>query len=130
RLQAEELIAKFRTDARHGRLNLPKGRKIHFCFAEAAKAYMKKLEEEGGKDLVAKLYRLEQHLIPFFGNISLSKICTFDIERYKKFRAETAKPGTINRELSVVSHMINKALDWKWLDNKPCNIKRLKEDSG
>ncbi len=130
RLQAEELIAKFRTDARHGRLNLPKGRKLHFNFAEAAKAYLKKLEEEGGKDLVAKLYRLEQHLIPFFGNISLSKICTFDIERYKKFRAETAKPGTINRELSVVSHMMNKALDWKWLDHKPCNIKRLKEDSG
>lgn len=130
RLQAEELVAKFRTDARHGRLNLPKGRKLHFNFAEASKAYLKKLEEEGGKDLVAKLYRLEQHLIPFFGNISLSKICTFDIERYKKFRAETAKPGTINRELSVVSHLMNKALDWKWLDHKPCNIKRLKEDSG
>lgn len=131
RLQAEELIAKLRTDARHGRLNLPKGRKLHFTFAEAAKKYLEKLEEEGGKDLVAKKYRLDIHVIPFFGNMILNKICTFDIERYKKARCEAnAKPGTINRELSVISHLLNKALDWKWLDHKPCNIKRFKEDSG
>jgi hypothetical protein len=37
RLQAEELIEKLRTDARHGRLNLPKGRKLQFNFSEAAK---------------------------------------------------------------------------------------------
>src|SRR3989338_3273660 len=66
RLQAEELIATFRTDARHGRLNLPKGRKLQFSFAEAAKTYLLKLEEEGGKDIKAKTYRLDQHLTPFF----------------------------------------------------------------
>lgn len=131
RVQAEELIAKLRTDARHGRLNLPKGRKLQFTFAEAAKKYLAKLEEEGGKDIDAKTYRLDMHVIPFFGDIVLNKICTFDIERYKKHRqAANAKPGTINRELSVISHLINKAIDWKWLDHKPCNIKRFKEDSG
>ncbi len=131
RLQAEELIAKFRTDARSGRLNLPKGRKLQFTFAEAALKYLEKLEAEGGKDLVAKKYRLDMHVTPFFGDMILNKICTFDIERYKKARKEAnAKPGTINRELSVISHLINKAIDWKWLDHKPCNIKRFKEDSG
>lgn len=30
----------------------------------------------------------------------------------------------------MISHLINKAIDWKWLDHKPCNIKRFKEDSG
>ncbi len=131
RLQAEELISTFRTDARHGRLNLPKGRKLQFTFADAAKKYLLKIEEEGGKDITAKTYRLEQHLVPFFGEQSLTKLCTFDIERYKKHRlAAKAKPGTINRELAVISHLVNKAVDWKWLDHKPCNIKRLKEDSG
>ncbi|EKD74385.1 MAG: Integrase family protein [uncultured bacterium] len=131
RLQAEELIAKFRTDARHGRLNLPKGRKLHFTFAEAAKKYLEKLEKEGGKDIDKKTYRFDQHLIPFFGEILLNKLCTFDVERYKKHRhSGNAKAGTINRELAVISHLLNKALDWKWLDHKPCNIKRLKEDSG
>lgn len=131
RLQAEELIAKFRTDARHGRLNLPKGRKLQFTFAEAAKKYLQKLEEEGGKDIAAKTYRLDQHLIPFFGQTVLTKLCTFDIERYKKHRLSVnAKSGTINRELAVISHLLNKAMDWNWLDHKPCNIKRFKEDSG
>jgi hypothetical protein len=103
RLQAEELIATYRTDARHGRLNLPKGRKLQFTFAEAAKKYLEKLAEEGGKDIKAKVYRLDQHIIPFFGDITLNKLCTFDIERYKKHRQELkAKPGTINRELSVI----------------------------
>jgi len=131
RLQAEELIAKFRTDARHGRLNLPKGRKLQFSFSEAAKKYLQKLAEEGGKDLKAKAYRLEQHIIPFFRDVPLNKMCTFDIERYKKHRHDSkAKPGTVNRELSVISHLLNKAVDWNWLDHKPCNIKRLKEDNG
>lgn len=131
RMQAEELIANLRTDARHGRLNLPKGRKLHFTLEEAAKKYLTKLDEEGGKDIIAKTYRLTMHVLPFLGSIALDKLCTFDIERYKKNRlALNAKPGTINRELSVISHLINKAMDWKWLDHKPCNIKRYKEDSG
>jgi hypothetical protein len=33
-----------------------------------------------------KGYRLKMHLIPFFGNTQLSKITTFDVERYKKQR--------------------------------------------
>lgn len=131
RLQVEEVIAKFRTDARQGRLNLPERRKSQLSFSEGAKKYLQKLEEEGGKDIAKKAYRFHQHLVPFFGETSLNKLCSFDIERYKKHRlTNNAKPGTINRELAVISHFLNKALDWAWLDHKPCNIKRLKEDSG
>jgi integrase len=39
-----------------------------------------------------------------------------------------AKNGTINRELAVLSHLINQAMEWRWLDYKPCNIKLLKEE--
>ena len=49
RNQAEDLIAKLRTDARHGRLNLPQGRKLIFGFSQAAEKYLNKLKEEGGK---------------------------------------------------------------------------------
>ena len=48
--QAEALIAKIRTEAREGRLSLPKGRKTHLSFAAAANVYLKKLKEVGGKD--------------------------------------------------------------------------------
>jgi integrase len=131
RLQAEELIAKLRTDARHGRLNLPKGRKIIFSFKEAAEKYLQKLITEGGKDLVMKQQRLKLHLLLFFENFPLDKITPSDLERYKKYRLdEKAATGTINRELAVLSHLLNKAIEWKWLEKKPAIIKRFKEDQG
>jgi len=100
RTQAENFIERARTDARAGRLNLPTGRKIHLSFASAAKMYLSKLKEEDGKDILKKAQWLRHHLIPFFGKRSLSKITTFDIERYKKSRRDQgAAAGTINREL-------------------------------
>src|SRR5512143_2040656 len=78
RTQAEEFIEKVRRDAREDRLALPKGRKVALNFREAAEKYLHKLEEEGGKDIDAKCRRLNQHLMPFFGDLPLSKISSFD----------------------------------------------------
>lgn len=147
RTQAEEFIEKARQDAKTGRLNLPKGRKLSLSFREAADKYLAKLAQEGGKDLAMKRYRLEHHLVPFFGDMSLSKITTFDVERYKKQRGTEptmrtngpggkpayggpTKPATINRELAALSHLLTKAVEWGWLDHRPATIKRLKENSG
>ena len=130
RQQAEEFIAKMRTDARHDRLNLPKGRKLTLSFEEAAEKYLEKLKEEDGKNISKKREQLKLHLVPFFKDKPLSQIVTFDIERYKKHRITKAKNGTINRELAVLSHLLNKAMEWKWIEFKACQIKRLKEDQG
>ena len=148
RTQAEDFISQARTDAKHNRLSLPRGRKRSLLFREAARAYLSKLREEGGKDLIAKQSRLELHLIPFFGSKPLSAIGTFDVERYKKerrnersikssirgklrtFKTTPASKGTINRELAVLSHLLNKAVEWGWLEKHPARIKRFREDSG
>ncbi|MBP6717858.1 MAG: hypothetical protein KA173_03230 [Rhodoferax sp.] len=83
-------------------------------------------------------------LYPFFGERQLSKIATFDVERYKKSRAGEAvmrangpggkpafgdetKPATINRELAALSHLFSKAVEWGWVDHRPATIKRLKD---
>jgi integrase len=131
RKQVEGYIEQTKTDARNGRLNLPKGRKTALGFKQAGNQYLSRLDEEGGKDLKAKRMRLNEHLIPFFKDQSLTGIVTFEIERYKKFRSkEKAAPGTINRELAVISHLFNKAIEWKWISHRPAVIKRLKEDAG
>ncbi len=149
RTQAEEFIEKVRRDARDDRLALPKGRKIALSFKEAGGKYLKKQEEEGGKDLDAKRRRLNQHLIPFFGDMPLSKVTSFDVERYKKQRSqekaisggEKQKPkdetklkltskGTVNRELAVLSHLFNKAVEWGWMPARPAKIRRHQEDQG
>ena len=147
RTQAEEYIDKARQDAKAGRLNLPKGRKLALTFREAASQYLTKLVLEDGKDLPMKGYRLNMHLTPFFGDTQLSKITTFDVERYKKQRGSelvarpngpggkpsvggATKPATINRELAALSHLFSKAVEWGWVDHRPATIKRLKEHSG
>ena len=147
RTQAEEFIDKARQDAKAGRLNLPKGRKLALTFSEAASQYLAKLVQEDGKDLPMKGYRLNMHLTPFFGATQLAKITTFDVERYKKQRGGelvvrpngpggkpsvggVTKPATINRELAALSHLFSKAVEWGWVDHRPATIKRLKEHSG
>src|SRR5437868_4482546 len=131
RTQAESFIERTRTAARDGRLNLPQGRKIALGFQEAAEKYLEKLAEEGGKDLVMKRRRLTLHLVPFFGDSSISNINSFDIERYKKSRREEkAKEGTVNRELAALSHLLSKAVEWKWLQHRPTKIVRYKEGNG
>lgn len=154
REQCEQFIAQAKTDARQGRLNLPKGRKLVLSFKEAAESYLKKSSEEGGRNLSKKATHLHNFLIPFFKDTPLAKMSSFDLERYKKSRLdshsmrggdrvsqvarETGKqkgaligkvtPGTINRELATLSHLLTQAVNWGWLDHKPVKIKRLKEE--
>ncbi|MGH8627573.1 MAG: tyrosine-type recombinase/integrase, partial [Gammaproteobacteria bacterium] len=124
-------IERARTDARHGRLNLPKRRKVVLGFAQAGQDYLAKLEEEDGKDIVKKRYRLKEHLVPFFGDKPLAKVETFHVDGYKKARLEAgAAAGSVNRELATLSHLFTKSVEWKWVDHKPAVIKRLKEDKG
>lgn len=129
RTQAESLIEKLKQDAKQGRLNLPKGRKTSLGFAEASQNYLRKLNEEGGKDLIMKERRLRLHLVPFFKDMPLFQMSNFDVERYKKHRlAQKPSQGTINRELAALSHLFTKAVEWKWIDKRPATIRRFKEE--
>jgi hypothetical protein len=131
REQCENAIEKLRTEAREGRLNLPKGRKVALGFEEAATKYLEKSKEEGGKNLKKKAQHFRDHLTPFFSNKPLAKIATFDIERYKKARLEAGiTPGTLNQELATLSHLLGKAVEWNWIEHKPAKINRAKEQTG
>lgn len=150
RTQAEAFIEQARTDARHDRLTLPKGRKTALSFKDAAHKYLKRLAESGGKNMRAKDQHLHQHLIPFFGDQPLSKVVAFDVERYKKHRlaqevhaggswrngqwirkptGRTTSPATLNRELATLGHMLNCAIEWEWIKARP-KAKLLKEGDG
>ncbi len=110
RLEAEELIAKLRTEARQGRLHLSKGRKLVLSFREAAEKYLQKQREEGGKNYHRKEGELKRNLIPFFAGKPLDQISTSEIECYKKSRSEkNFKNSTINRDLATLSHLFSKA---------------------
>ena len=137
REQAWDFITKAKVDAKEKRLNLPKARKTQMLFREAANKYLARLSLENGKDLKMKEMRLKYHLVPFFKNTPLSGLSSFDIERYKKSRLaqrvmqanRMTTKGSVNRELAVLSHMLNKALEWGWIDKLPCRVKKFNEEA-
>lgn len=145
RTVAQEFISKVRHDAREDRLHLPKRRKVPLTLSGAATLYLDRLREEGGKEIDRKRQRLQQCLLPFLGEFGIDKITSFDIERYKKHRLSQHiqtrkkvvpgqtlplnKPATVNRELAALSHLLNKAVEWGWIERQPAKIRKLKEDN-
>jgi hypothetical protein len=124
--QAEVFIEKARTEAREGRLSLPRGRKVALGFAAAADKYLAEMEESGGKNVKAKRRHLKMHLVPFFKDQPIAALSTFGVERYKKQRlAAGAAIATTNRELETLRHAIGVACEKKWLAAPPCKIRRL-----
>ena len=131
RTQAEEFIAQARSDARAGRHNLPKGRKLALSFGSAADDYLERLEQGGGKNLPTKHRHLRRYLKPYFGAMRLDGITGFTIDKYKKRRLDQgASSATVNRELATLSHIFSRALEWRWLDRLPARPKKLAESVG
>jgi integrase len=129
--EAREFLEQARVDARHGRLNLPQGRKLALTFAQAADQYLRRLDESGGKNMVAKRRQLRTYLKPHFGAMRLDALSGFAIERYKKQRADKgASAGTVNRELATLSHLMNRSVEWRWLARLPARPKKLAESGG
>lgn len=77
RSQCEEFIAKTRTEAKEGRLSLPRGRATPLTFKAAAKIYLERQERAGAKNLDAKGRHVKLHLNPYFGNMRLERITSF-----------------------------------------------------
>jgi integrase len=61
----------------------------------------------------------------------LPKLTTAMIEQYKIQRSQQVKPATVNRELSLLKHMLAKAVEWGYLKSNPAKpVKLLKEPPG
>lgn len=127
RTQCEEFIAAKRTEAHAGRLALPRRRKLALSFAAAAERYVERLDCSGGKNIRVKRRQLRMYLVPHFGSLRLDAISEFAIDTYKQQRKDQgAANGTINRELTTLSHLFYCAIEWRWIDRVPVRIgKRL-----
>ena len=131
RTHAENTVEKLKNESRLGRLSLPKGRKLPMSFKSAAVQYLERLAVEDGNSLAIKTRQINQKLIPFFDMTPLENISSFQIEQFKSHcREQGLSPATINRYLSVLSHLFNKAVEWRWLEHPPARIKKHKESPG
>ncbi|KPF89027.1 integrase [Novosphingobium sp. AAP83] len=124
REQAERTIEALRTKAREGRFDLPSGRKVHRTFQNAASEYLTQIEHHPmhGRNIGPKRRHLLERLAPYFKGQRLDQLTDFSISQYVKQRRENgAATATTNRELSSLSHFLNRAVEWKWIraDQKP-----------
>ncbi len=96
-------------------------------FKALAEKYLElhaKVNKRGWKK-ADKIY-LDCHLVPRFGEYEITKINSMSIERYKKERQkEGAKNSTINRELSCLRLMFQKAISWGYLVENPMKSVKL-----
>ncbi|WP_298198572.1 site-specific integrase [Novosphingobium sp.] len=124
REQAERTIETLRTKAREGRLDLPTARKVPRSFGDAAVEYLARIEHnpKHGRNIGPKRRHLTERLAPYFKGHRPDRLTDFTISHYVKHRREQgAATATINRELSSLSHFLNRCIEWKWMraDQKP-----------
>lgn len=122
REQAERAIETFRTKAREGRLELPRGRKTHRRFAEAASEYLARIEHhpKHGRNFARKSHHVANRLTPHFRRQRLDQLSDLSLSRYVQERkSQGAAFATINRELSTLSHFLNRAIEWSWIQSRP-----------
>lgn len=122
REQAERTIEAIRTKSREDRLDLPTGRKTHRTFSEAAQEYLSRIEHhpKHGRNLRRKRQHLEERLTPHFSSHQLNKLTEFAVSKYMRDRKEMgAAIATVNRELSTLSHFLQRCTEWNWIKSKP-----------
>ena len=57
----------------------------------------------------------------------LDAITPFTIEKYKRQRLDARSgAGTLNRELATLSHLFNKAVEWRWIDRLPVRLEEAR----
>lgn len=115
REQAERFLETVRVRAREDRLDLPNGRKLHRSFAEAAKEYLTRMEQAGGKNLRTKRRHMGMLFIPRFGAYRASKVTALMIEDYVVWRLRLVSQATVNRELATLSHALKRWVEWGWI---------------
>lgn len=68
--------------------------------------------------------------LPFFDGYKLSQITGQMILHYMQTRLKEVKPATVNRELSCLKVIFNKAEEWGYLSKNPArSLKKLKGES-
>ncbi len=73
-------------------------------------------------------YRIEAHMVPYFGDTPLRSIAPKMVDKYKVIRIrEGASNNTVNHELVCLSHIMKMAIRWRYVDQNPVSsVEKLK----
>jgi integrase len=114
--EAKQALAVRRAEIVQRRFHiLPKSDSL--TFKEFADRYLK-LVTAHKRGAFNETYRVKR-IAAYFGKTRLCDLTPLDGEKFKAERARVAKPGTVNRVLGNLKHMLNKAVEWKLLHENP-----------
>ena len=112
-------------------LNKKKG--LEITFNELAEEYEAEFKHQ--PSYLSYKKRILERVKDAFGEKKLSQITYLDLERYRNKRRETEtrrgmKPtaSTLNKEVGVLTHMFNKAVQWDMIDRSPFDGKESLRD--
>ena len=114
--QAQRIFDKVKFEVAEGKWF---EKKPEHSFKEVMDRY---LAEHVGQKKSARAYGgYVKNLLSFFGeNILISEITPSMVNKFKVTRREKVKPGTVNRDLSILKNCFNIAMkQWEWIDSNP-----------
>jgi len=136
--EAEVALTVIKSDLLHGKIGFAMSSKnvLFKDFAEKFLDTYASKKRSFSRDLIS----FRCHLKPHFGDLLLQEIKIERVENYQAARmaettsrkTEEGEPretsgATINRELALLRTMLNKAIEWEYLDVSPVNWKRVKK---
>jgi len=125
---AIEALRAIEGEIARGKFNLPSKKKIRFKeFAQLWLETHSKIKNKPSS-YQTNCFRLNKHLIPFFGNKYLDTISPLMIDEFISKKKLEISSATINRCLSILSKIFNDAIRWGYLKENPMkNVSRLNE---
>lgn len=98
-------------------------------FSELSKLYLDNYARLNKRSWRDDQYRLNAHMVPYFGETTLDDITSLSVEKYKAKRMEDkVSKSTVNRELTILKKMFNLAIDWGITDRNPAlKVKQFSE---
>ena len=99
-------------------------------FKELADKYINEYAKLNKRSWQKDQERLNNHLIPFFGEMIVTEITPKAISAYKGYRyKKDISPATINRELTIMKHMYTMAVkEWEWCRDNPVKRVRMEKE--
>lgn len=129
KMLAESAMSKIRTQiAENKYLDVRKKKKVKFC--DFADEYLILHAQKFKSYKVSGLNNVTQ-LVRYFGGKYLHEITIKDVEGFKTQRLKEVTPATVNRQLSCLKSMFNRAIEWDMFDGKNpvCKVQFSKENN-
>jgi integrase len=113
---AKEALKAREGEIAQGRFNLEKVKKPHLI-AELLQRYHK--HAESYKESYSRERYALEGFKKYFGGRYLSDITTWGVEKWKRDREKQVQKSTVNRELTVLKHMLKMGVKWGLMASNP-----------